>query len=219
MRKAILPAFIAVAIAAGAAVVYAVARGLIHPQAAAAAPTAEPAAASAPAGSRQATAMPAVTAESFTADELHAVGLSQVRPGTRIIDFELQDLKGKKVKLSGLAGQVVFLNFWATWCPPCRAEMPSMERLHARLKDKGLTIIGVDLQEGRREVEDFVREYKISFPIVTDHNGSVASSYGIRSIPTTYLIGRDGTILAGRIGGQEWDDPAIAAFLEKLLGR
>ncbi len=212
MRKAILPAFIAVAIAAVAVIVYALARV----PAAAAAPASERASA---AVAPQTAGTPAVTAESFTADELHAVGLSQVRPGTRILDFELQDLKGKKVKLSGLAGQVVFLNFWATWCPPCRAEMPSMERLHARLKDKGLTVIGVDLQEGQREVEGFVKEYKLSFPIVIDRSGSVAAQYGIRSIPTTYVIGRDGTILAGRIGGQEWDDPVIAAFFEKLLAR
>jgi peroxiredoxin len=212
MKRAILPAFIAVAVAATATIIYAVATGFrAQTPAAASAPAAVP--------SREAAAIPVKATDSPSADELHAVGLSQVRPGTRILDFELQDLQGKKVKLSGLAGQVVFLNFWATWCPPCRAEMPSMERLHARLKDKGLTVIGVDLQEGQREVEDFVHEYKLSFPIVIDRSGSVASAYGIRSIPTTYVIGRDGTILAGRIGGQEWDDPVIADFFEKLLAR
>ena len=94
-----------------------------------------------------------------------------------------------------------------------------MERLHARFADRGLHVLAVDLQEGRREVEGFVAEYKLSFQVVLDRNGSAAAAYGVRSIPTTYVIGRDGTILAGRIGAQEWDSPAVMAFFEKLLAR
>jgi thiol-disulfide isomerase/thioredoxin len=211
VRKAILPVFAALTVVAVGAVVFAVSAGALGP-AVAAAPAAS---------SRVPETVPAIPVDltPLTAEEIREVGLSAVKPGTKIVDFELEDLGGKKVKLSSLAGKVVFLNFWATWCPPCRAEMPSMERLSAKLKDKGLVTLAVDLQEGKREVEGFVREYKLSFPVLYDRNGSAAGGYGVRSIPTTYIIARDGTILAGRIGGQEWDDPKIVAFFEKVLAR
>jgi len=209
MNRAILPAFAAAVMAAIAALVYPVSAGALG---AADKPRSEPALPQGSGGASDASRSP-------SADELRGVGLSAVKPGTKIMDFELEDLKGKKVKLSGLAGRVVFLNFWATWCPPCRAEMPSMERLHARFADRGLHVLAVDLQEGRREVEGFVAEHKLSFQVVLDRNGSAAAAYGVRSIPTTYVIGRDGTILAGRIGAQEWDSPAVMAFFEKLLAR
>ncbi len=92
-----------------------------------------------------------------------------------------------------------------------------MERLHARLGDKGLAVLGVDLQEGKAEVQGFVREHKLTFPILLDRSGSAGGQYGVRSIPTTFVVGPDGKIIAGRIGGQEWDDPKIVAFFERLL--
>ncbi len=205
MKRAILPVSIAVAVLAAAGALVA-SRAAARP----AAETAQPAVSS---------AVAVRASESLSAEDWLAAGLSQVKPGTRLIDFELEDLAGRKVKLASLAGRVVFLNFWATWCPPCRAEMPSMERLHARLRDRGLVVLGVDLQEGKGEVEAFVREYKLTFPIVLDRSGSGGAAYGVRSIPTTFLIGRDGMILAGRMGAQEWDDPAVVALLEKLLAR
>lgn len=208
MKRAALPLSIVVVVLATATVVYAAARGLFDRPAPDPTPPAPAPAAAAPAASA---AVPA--------EDLRAAGLSPVRPGTSIIDFELQDLKGRKVKLSSFAGKVVFLNFWATWCPPCRAEMPSMERLHARLRDKGLVVLGVDLQEGKSEVEAFVHENFLTFPVVLDSSGSAGAAYGVRSIPTTFIIGRDGTILAGRMGAQEWDDPRVAALLERLLAR
>ena len=210
MKRAILPVFGAVTILAIGAVVYAVTRGALGGSAVTPPP---------PAASAQAAAIPVDYQPALSAEDLRAVGLSPVKPGTRVIDFELEDLKGKKIKLSSLSGQVVFLNFWATWCPPCRAEMPSMERLHARFKDRGLVVLGVDLQEGKSEVEGFVREYKLTFPILLDRTGSAGGDYGVRSIPTTFVIGRDGSIVAGRIGGQEWDDPKVVALFERLLGK
>jgi peroxiredoxin len=210
LKRVVLPVFAVLAAAAVSVVLYAVARGTLGAGSPAPAPRPTPAAVA---------VIPVDYTTSVSAADLRAVGLSPVKAGTGIVDFDLEDLKGNKVKLSGLKGSVVFLNFWATWCPPCRAEMPSMERLHARLKDSGLVVLGVDLQEGKGEVEAFVREHKLTFPILLDRRGSAGAAYGVRSIPTTFVIGRDGTILAGRIGGQEWDDPKVIALLERILGR
>jgi peroxiredoxin len=156
-------------------------------------------------------------AEKITAEEYRAVGLQMLKEGTRSIDFELQDLNGKKVSLSSQKGKVVFLNFWATWCPPCRAEMPSMQRLHARFKDKGLVILAVNLQEDAKSVRRFLAANKLSFPVLLDSDGRIGAIYGARSIPTTYLIGRDGSVLAGTMGAMEWDSKEHLAFFTRLL--
>jgi thiol-disulfide isomerase/thioredoxin len=153
----------------------------------------------------------------ITAEEYKAVGLQALKEGTRSIDFELRDLSGRKISLKSLKGKVVFLNFWATWCPPCRAEMPSMERLQARLKDKGLVILAVNLREDAKTVRKFMAEHKLTFPVVLDSDGRVGAIYGAGSIPTTYVVGRDGNVLAGTMGGREWDSKEYVTFFTRLL--
>ena len=133
------------------------------------------------------------------------------------VDFELQDLSGKKVKLSALKGKVVFLNFWATWCGPCRSEMPSMQRLHEKLKAEGLEILAVDLQEDKGKVQAFAKELGLAFPILLDSDGSVGAAYNARSIPTTYLLDRDGNIFARAVGAREWDTPELINILRLIL--
>ena len=159
----------------------------------------------------------AFAAEQVTAEEFKAMGLAALKEGTRSIDFTLSDLSGKKVSLSSYQGKLVFLNFWATWCPPCRAEMPSMERLYQKLKTKGLAILAVDLQEDAKSVQKFIDEHKLTFTVLLDSDGRVGATYGARSIPTTYIIGRDGSALGGVIGGREWDTPEMIAFFTRLL--
>ena len=92
-----------------------------------------------------------------------------------------------------------------------------MQTLYDELKDDGLAIVAVDVAEKPRDVENFVKELGLSFDILLDRQGSVGGSYGARSIPTTYIIDRTGTIIAGRIGGQEWDGPEVVAFFRDLL--
>jgi len=159
----------------------------------------------------------AFAAEKVTEADFKAVGLAPLPQGTQSVDFTLSDPGGKKVSLSSFKGKVVLLNFWATWCPPCRGEMPSMERLYQKLKAKGLVILAVDLQEEAKTVQKFVKEKKITFPILLDTDGRVGTTYGARSIPTSYIIGRDGSALGGIVGGREWDTPELIAFLTRLL--
>jgi peroxiredoxin len=159
----------------------------------------------------------AFAAGEVTAEEFKAMGLAALKEGTASIDFTLSDLSGKKVSLSQYRGKVVFLNFWATWCPPCRAEMPSMERLYQKLKGQGLVVLAVDLQEDLKSVQKFVAEHKLTFTVLLDSDGRVGTTYGARSIPTSYIVGRDGSALGGTIGGREWDSPEMIAFFTRLL--
>ena len=133
------------------------------------------------------------------------------------IEFELSNLKGIKEKLSDYKGQVVFLNFWATWCGPCRSEMPSMENVYNDLKDDGFVILAVDLGESRSIVQDFADEYGLTFPIFLDETNAVGSMYNAQSIPTTYLIGRDGNIIGRAVGARSWEEKDYMDLFREIL--
>ena len=119
--------------------------------------------------------------------------------------------------LSALKGKVVFLNFWATWCGPCRDEMPSVEILYKRFKDKGLEILAVNCQENQEDVLAFMANYGLTFPALLDEDGRVSGAYGIQAIPTTFLINRDGRIILRLVGSINWDTEKIHAAIESLL--
>jgi thiol-disulfide isomerase/thioredoxin len=144
-------------------------------------------------------------------------GIPFTAGGVQPVDFTLPSLNGTNVVLSELAGKVVFLNFWATWCGPCQAEMPSMESLYQKLKDRGFVILAVNLGESNAQVSDFMRKYNLSFPTLLDRTSRVGTQYGAQAIPTTYIIDRRGLIVARMIGSINWDTPEIIAALETLL--
>lgn len=133
-------------------------------------------------------------------------------------DFTLKNLNGMEVNLKEFRGKVVLLNFWATWCPPCRIEIPSMVELYKKYKDRGLEIIGVNLDKlGKSEVEKFSLEHKINFPVLLNPSGDVASLYGVVALPTTVFLDRDGKI-KGRISGAvDWTAEANLKTVELLL--
>lgn len=133
-------------------------------------------------------------------------------------DFTLQDLEGKGHSLSDLKGTVVFLNFWATWCPPCRAEMPSMQAINEELGDENFTMVGINLQEDKGTVEEFLKNNGYTFPIWLDTNGRVGSGiYGVQGIPTTYIIDKEGLIVARLVGTREWNTPEFKGLLRDLI--
>ena len=134
------------------------------------------------------------------------VGLEK---GNLAPDFELETLDGETIQLSDFRGQKVILNLWATWCPPCRAEMPHMQDLYEEKKDEGVTIIAVNLTTAERNTEDirpFVEEeFKLTFPIPLDVDGSIGEMYQAYSIPTSYIIDTQGRIQRKIIGPMSYD--------------
>jgi cytochrome c-type biogenesis protein len=157
----------------------------------------------------------AVSAGVLTA--FNAAGLPVAAKGIDPFDFELPLLDGTVQRLSGLKGKVVFLNFWATWCGPCRMEMPSMEAVYQRLKDQGFEILAVNEGEKRDQVAPFMREYTLSFPAALDEKGNIGAAYGVQAIPATYILDRRGLIVSRMIGSIDWNEPKIIAAFETLL--
>ncbi len=115
-------------------------------------------------------------------------------------DFTLFDLDGNELSLSDFRGKVVFINFWATWCPPCRAEMPEIESIYQDYKDKDVVVIGVDILETEELVREFVQRGGYNWIFVIDLTGEVAANYNIQAIPTSFFIDREGVIRAINIG-------------------
>ena len=132
----------------------------------------------------------------------------------------LRDEEGKKTwRLSDLRGKVVLVHFWATWCPPCRKELPSMERLWQQFKDAGLVVLGVNVGESADEVFAFSNglDAPLTFPLLLDEESTVARSWPVKGLPTTYLVDKQGRIAFGAIGGREFDSPAVVQQVRELL--
>lgn len=145
------------------------------------------------------------------------LGIIKLDERIKAPDFALKDLNGKELKLKDFRGKIVFLNFWATWCPPCRAEMPSMERLYSEFKDKDLAVLAVDLRESAKKVQAFKEKYDLNFPILLDSDGTIGLTYGIRSIPTTYLVDKEGYIIGGALGARDWASAEAFGLINQLL--
>lgn len=124
----------------------------------------------------------------------------------KAIDFNLKDLDGKEISLSDLKGKKVFLNFWASWCPPCRAEMPDIEKLYTETKDSDLVIIAVNLGEDKDTVKSFIDKNNYKFKVLLDSDQNVAAKYNITSIPTSFFIDKEGTIVEKRIGAMTYEE-------------
>lgn len=131
-------------------------------------------------------------------------------------DFSLPDLGGAPFRLSDTKGKVVILDFFATWCPPCRMEVPHFQALYDQYKDKGLVIVGVALDRGGvADVEPFVRQYKVTYPVVIGDQNVAVMYGGIRGIPTTFIIDRQGNIVEKIVGYR--DKAEFEKAIQKLL--
>ena len=133
-------------------------------------------------------------------------------------DFTLSDLNGKAFALSALRGKVVIVNFWATWCPPCRAEMPSMELLHRELGDEGLVLLAVNIEkDGRQTVSKFLATSPHSFPVLLDDQEEIQKRYGVYKFPESFVIRKDGVIDDKVVGAIDWAHPQTIAYFRDLL--
>ncbi len=138
--------------------------------------------------------------------------------GFKAPDFELTTIEGKTIKLSALRGQPVLLNIWASWCAPCRAEMPAIEQAYQRYKDQGLMVLAVNstVQDKLKDINTFLEEIHLTFPILLDEDGKVTSAYQITGLPTTFFIDRNGIVQEVVIGGP-MSETSLIARIEKLL--
>ncbi len=133
-------------------------------------------------------------------------------------DFSVMDLRGQAVRLSAFRGRVVLLNLWATWCPPCREEMPSMEQLYHRLKDQDFALLAVSQdEEGKRAVAPYVEDNKFTFPVLLDPEHQVGDRYEVTGYPETFLIDRNGRVVEHVIGPRNWMAPEWLAKLDALI--
>lgn len=153
-----------------------------------------------------------------TPELARSLGIQPPQEAVEAPAFSLRATGGKTVRLADFRGRFVFLNFFATWCPPCREEMPAMERLHRATRSKGLAVLAVDLQEAPRRVAEFVQELGLTFPVVVDPDGSVSREYAVQSLPVTFLLDGRGQILWRAIGSRAWDGPAARRYFQALLG-
>jgi len=152
-----------------------------------------------------------------TADVLFALGVMPFQSRIPSEDFVLTTLLGEDRSLADYRGKVVFLNFWATWCPPCREEMPSMQVLYDELSDEGLEIVAVNVLEAEDIVAEFVEEHGFTYPVLLDRDGRVSLRYSVRAFPTSYVIDRNGNVIAVRPGFHDWASPEMIDGFRTLL--
>ena len=134
--------------------------------------------------------------------------------------FELPTLSGGKVRLTDYRGKVVFINFWATWCSTCKVEMPSMERLYQRFKDRGFEMLTISVDKDQELVQPYIDQYKLTFPVLKDPESDVAKKlYKTTGVPETFIIDQNGVIVFKAVGPRDWaTDETLQAF-EQMLGR
>lgn len=154
-----------------------------------------------------------------TTEILFGLGLMPFQERIPSQNITLASLTRGDLSLEQYRGKVVFLNFWATWCPPCRAEMPSMQTLYDTLEPDGLVILAVNVLEDRDTVSAFVEEQGFTYPVMLDTDGRASMRYSVRAYPTTYLLDRAGNVLAVRPGQHEWATPEMIAGFRKLLSQ
>jgi thiol-disulfide isomerase/thioredoxin len=142
-----------------------------------------------------------------------------VPPAGPASDFVLLDLAGRPVRLAELRGRVVLLNFWATWCAPCREEMPALEALARELGGQGLVVLTVNFEEAPETVRTFVREVGLTLPVLLDADGAVARRYRVTALPASFLVARDGALVGSVLGYRDWRGAAARAYLQGLLAR
>lgn len=133
-------------------------------------------------------------------------------------EFTLRDLDGRSVSLGEFRGRVVLLNFWATWCVPCREEIPAMQTLARDLGPRGLVVLAVNYEEDPETVRAFVRDTALSLPVLLDRDGAVARRYRVAGLPTSFVIDRRGSVVGSVIGFRDWAAPPAQAYVRGVLG-
>jgi len=145
------------------------------------------------------------------------MGVELFPNSTSPVEVLLEDVNGIEIDISDFRGKIVFLNFWATWCPSCVTEMPSMEKLHRKLKEKNFAMVAVSVQDSAAEVRRFFKQNQLTYTALLDSIGKTVPGFGIRAIPTTLLLDKSGRIFGRIMGPREWDSRESVAMFKQLL--
>lgn len=138
--------------------------------------------------------------------------------GKKAPDFILTDIHGKNLSLSSLKGRTVIINFWATWCPPCRAEMPSLNRLYKEYRTRGLVVLAISTDTSANVVKGYLNKNPFDFTILLDTDNKVSRQFRVFSIPTSFLIDKNSVIIQRYIGEEDWEAPEIKSKVKEALG-
>ena len=141
-----------------------------------------------------------------------------IQPGLEVPNFAFPDINGKQISLSDHRGKVVLVNVWATWCPPCRQEMPSMQRLYEKFKGENLEILAVSIDsEGGEAVAPFMRKMHLTFPALLDPEETIIPLYGITGVPESFIIDKDGILVEKIVGPMNWATPEVFSLFKGLI--
>lgn len=149
-------------------------------------------------------------------DPMAALKIAPVAPGTAAAPFDLKTLDGRSVQLADLKGKVVLVNFWATWCGPCKEEMPAFERLRQRLDPERFALVTITTDMQRDGIKHFLANLNVQLPVLFDEDQDVSRAYLVRALPTTVLIDRQGTVVGRAVGPREWDAPKTIHLLQGM---
>ncbi len=163
-----------------------------------------------------ATGAAAAATEGGIPQRLTALGFYVFPEPVSFPSFTVPDLSGAPLNSDSFAGKITLLNFWATWCPPCKREMPSIERLHLAMRDEQFRVAAISTGEKPATVLQFIKNNAYTLPVFLDENGSLGAAFASQGIPSTYILNKDGKIIAGIVGSREYDDPALIAVLQEL---
>ena len=158
------------------------------------------------------------TAEGGEDDFFSKIRINPIKSNKRAPDFSLTDLNGKEVEIKKFKGKVIFLNFWATWCGPCKEEMPSLEVLHRQFKEKNFVLLTISVDyEGIKPVQEFINKHQYTFPVLLDPQGETLDLFEVKGIPTTFLIDKKGKMDWKAIGPRDWKSVEVVSLLNLLI--
>ncbi|WP_053228221.1 TlpA family protein disulfide reductase [Spirochaeta cellobiosiphila] len=151
-------------------------------------------------------------------NQLSSLGFDLPTENFKVPQFQLEDLQGTMKPISTYEGKVVLLNFWATWCPPCREEMPSMQKLYNEWSGKGFEIVAINLSEKKDTVQSFLTDNAYTYPVLMDYDGAIGSQwFGVTGIPTTFVLDKNGMVRGRLVGTRDWNQKDVKDLLAQLI--
>jgi len=160
------------------------------------------------------------TAEGGEDDLFSKIRINPIKGDKKAPDFSLKDLSGKKVGIKQFKGKIIFLNFWATWCGPCKEELPGLEVLHRQFKEKNFVLLTISVDyEGLKPVQEFIDKHQYTFPVLLDPKCETLDLFEVKGIPTTFIIDMKGRLIGRAIGPRDWKSPEVFSLLNQLMGK